>query len=50
VVDFISATTEETMYMLLVNKLLLKMGDSTSKEYLEHSIGILLEGIAGEKK
>jgi len=49
-VMFISSTIEETVYMSPVNKLLLKIGGSTSKEYLEHSMDILLEGIADEKK
>jgi len=48
-VMFLSYAIENSVYLSLVNQLLLETYDITAEEYLQHSIDMILYGIAAKK-
>ncbi len=48
-VMFISSAIEDMVYLSPVNQLLLEMSGATAETYLNHSIDLLLQGIAVKK-
>jgi AcrR family transcriptional regulator len=47
-VMFISSVIEDMIYLSPVNQLLLEISGATAEGYLQHSIDLLLQGIAGK--
>jgi TetR/AcrR family transcriptional regulator len=48
-VMFLGSAIEDIVYLSPVNQLLLEMSGATTEDYLQHSIDLLLQGIAGKK-
>ena len=49
-VMFLGSVIEDIVYLSPVNQLLLEMSGATTEGYLQHSIDLLLQGIAGKNK